>query len=280
MRERSHPPSPAPAPAPTRVIAVDWSGALAGSERKIWLCEVSAHGVARLEDGRSRDALVAHVCDEALRDARLVAGFDFAFSFPAWFVETQGGDAAALWRAARGLGEEWLAAHAPPFWGRAGGARRDPALEHFRRTEGEVGARVGIRPKSTFQVAGAGSVGTGSIRGMPYLLALRDAGFAVWPFDPARADAPLAIEIWPRLCYGGPLVKAREAARRDWLARHAPDLSPVHRAAAERSDDAFDALAAGLAMWAARATFATLPPARDARELREGRIWEPAPATV
>jgi hypothetical protein len=29
-------------------------------------------------------------------------------------------------------------------------------------------------------------------------------------------------------------------------------------------------------MWAARATFATLPPARDAQELREGRIWQPA----
>ena len=259
------------------MLAVDWSGALAGSERRIWLCEVNAAGVARLEDGRSRDALVAHVCDEGARDPRLVAGFDFAFSFPAWFVQAQGGDAAGVWQAARGLGEEWLAAHTPPFWGRAGRARRDPALEHFRRTEREVGAQVGIRPKSTFQVAGAGSVGTGSIRGMPFLLALRDAGFAIWPFDAVRADAPLALEIWPRLCYGEPVVKARADSRRDWLARHAPELSPAHRAAAERSDDAFDALAAGLAMWEARGTFASLPPARDAQDALEGRIWEPAP---
>ena len=276
MSARSHPPSPAPGPAPSRVLAVDWSGALAGSQRRIWLCEVNAQGVARLEDGRTRAALVAHVCDEAARDRRLVAGFDFAFSFPGWFVAAQGGDAEAVWRAARGLGEEWLAAHAAPFWGRAGRARRDPVLEHFRRTEREVGAQVGIRPKSTFQVAGAGSVGTGSVRGMPYLLALRDAGFVVWPFDAVRADAPLAVEIWPRLCYGEPVVKARMEARRDWLVRHAPDLSPAHRAAAERSDDAFDALAAGLAMWAARTTFALLPPARDPQEAQEGRIWEPA----
>jgi hypothetical protein len=267
-----HPPSPAPGNAPSRVVAVDWSGALAGSERRIWLCEVGARGDARLEDGRSRAALVAHLCDEAARDPRLVAGFDFAFSFPAWFVAPLG-DAFATWRAAAGLGEEWLAARAAPFWGRAGRARRDPSVEHFRRTEREAGARVGVRPKSVFQVAGAGSVGTGSIRGMPHLTTLRDAGFAVWPFEPARADAPLAVEIWPRLCYGEPVVKARAEARRGWLARHAPDLAPAHRAAAEASDDAFD----GLAMWEARATFAALPPARDAQETLEGRIWAPAP---
>jgi hypothetical protein len=272
----THPPSPASAHAPSRVVAVDWSGALVGSERKLWLCEVDARGVVRLEDGRSRDVLIAHLCDEAARDPRLVAGFDFAFSFPAWFVATFG-DAFAVWRAAQGLEGEWLAAAAPPFWGRGGGARRDATVEHFRRTEGVVGGRVGIRPKSVFQVAGAGSVGTGSIRGMPHLLTLREAGFAVWPFEPARADAPLAIEIWPRLCYGEPVVKARATSRADWLARHAPDLAPAHRAAAEASDDAFDALAAGLAMWAAHATFVTLPPARDAQETLEGRIWEPPP---
>ena len=259
------------------MLAVDWSGALAGSERKIWLCEVDAQGVARLEDGRSRDALMAHVCDEGARDPRLVAGFDFAFSFPVWFVQAHGGEAAAVWQTARGLGEEWLAAHVGPFWGRVGRARRDPAREQFRRTERAVAARAGSQPSSVFKLVGAGQVGPGSVRGMPYLLALRDAGFAIWPFDPVRADAPLAIEIWPRLCYGEPVRKSRPEARAAWLARHAPDLSAAHRAAAERSDDAFDALAAGLAMWEARGTFATLPPARDAQDALEGRIWEPPP---
>ena len=70
-------------------------------------------------------------------------------------------------------------------------------------------------------------------------------------------------------------MKARATARAHWLARHAPDLSPAHRAAAEGSDDAFDALAAGLAMWAAHDALAALPPARDAQEALEGRIWEP-----
>lgn len=268
-------PSPEAPHAVARAIAVDWSGAMQGAERRIWLCEVDAEGVARLEDGRSREALVAHLCDEAAREPRLVVGLDFAFSFPEWFVLAHGGDAPSVWRAARGLGEEWLAAHAAPFWGRQHRARRDAALEHFRETERAVGALTGIRPKSVFQVAGAGSVGTGSIRGMPFLLTLREAGFAVWPFDAPRAGEPLALEIWPRLCYAQPVVKARADARAAWLARHAPGLAPAHRAAAERSDDAFDALASALALWRARDTLAALPPARDARERREGRIWAP-----
>ncbi|MGZ8469524.1 MAG: hypothetical protein ACXW61_08490 [Gemmatirosa sp.] len=259
----------------TRAIAVDWSGARQYAERRIWLCEVTTSGVTRLEDGRSREALVAHLCDEAQRDPRLVVGLDFAFSFPDWFVQAHGGDAPSAWRAARGMGEAWLAAHAPPFWGRQHRARRDASLEHFRETERVVGALTHVRPKSVFQVAGAGSVGTGSIRGMPFLLALRDAGFVVWPFDDPRPGAPLALEIWPRLCYGEPVAKARVEARAAWLAQHAPDLAPAHRAAAERSDDAFDALASALALWAARDTLAALPPARDARERREGRIWTP-----
>jgi hypothetical protein len=41
------------------------------------------------------------------------------------------------------------------------------------------------------------------------------------------------------------------------------------------SDDAFDALTAGLALWRARDAIAALPPARDAVEAREGRIWSP-----
>ena len=270
---------PAPTPdaphAVARAIAVDWSGAVKGAEQRIWLCEVDATGVVRLEDGRSREALVAHLCDEAEREPRLVVGLDFAFSFPDWFVRQHGDDAPAVWRAARGRGEEWLAAHAAPFWGRQHRARRDPSLEHFRETERAVGALTGIRPKSVFQVAGAGSVGTGSIRGMPLLLTLRDAGFAVWPFDAPRGGEPLLLEIWPRLCYVQPVVKSNADARAAWLARHVPDLAPAHRAAATRSDDAFDALASALALWYARDTLPALPPARDDRERREGRIWVP-----
>jgi len=80
-------------------------------------------------------------------------------------------------------GEDWLAECAPPFWGRPGRPR--PVLaEHLRRAEKAISV-AGISPKSVFQVGGAGAVGTGSVRGMPYLPQLRQAGFSIWPFDPA-----------------------------------------------------------------------------------------------
>ena len=43
----------------------------------------------------------------------------------------------------------------------------------------------GIQPKSPFQVGGSGSVGTGSLRAMEWLLKLWEGGFRVWPFEDA-----------------------------------------------------------------------------------------------
>lgn len=72
--------------------------------------------------------------------------------------------------------------------------------DDLRRTDREAPAIGGIRPKSVFQIGGAGAVGTGSLRGMPILKRLRDAGFAVWPFDAPRW--PCVVEIYPRLLTG------------------------------------------------------------------------------
>jgi hypothetical protein len=110
---------------------------------------------------------------------------------------------------------------------------------------------------------------------MPTLLALRRAGAWVWPFDEPRSGRPVVVEIWPRVAYAERVTKARAETRAAYLARHAPTLDAGIRTAAERSDDAFDALTAALAMWDARATLAALPPARTADERREGRIWWP-----
>ena len=64
----------------------------------------------------------------------------------------------------------------------------------------------GITPKSPFQIGGSGSVGTGSLRAMPFLLRLREAGFRVWPFEDAALDAkrpqPLLVEMYTRLLTG------------------------------------------------------------------------------
>lgn len=256
-----------------RVIAVDWSGALAGAARKIWLCEVDRGEVVRLENGRSREALADEVVEAARRSPRLAVGFDFAFSLPAWFLADRGlADVHALWRLAAAEGERWLTEPVAPFWGRAGVKRPEMPAE-TRLTEREAGARAARRPSSVFKLVGPDQVGAGSVRGMATLARLAAEGFAVWPFDDPAPGRPVAVEIWPRLLYAEPVTKSSEAARAAYLAAHAPALGESFREAATASDDAFDALTAALAMWDRRASLARLPRAASPEVRLEGWIW-------
>jgi hypothetical protein len=255
----------------TRVVAVDWSGAVRDAGN-IWLAEVVDGAPVRLERMRSREAVAGDLIASARRDPRFVAGLDFAFSFPAWFARGCGATSAVdLWRVVEERGEAWLATCGPPFFGRAG-SRRDRCAELYRRTERECQARHGVLPKSVFQIGGAGAVGTGSIRGMPVLRRFHDAGFCIWPFDvPAF---PTVIEIYPRL-FAPDVTRSRQDGRRAHLDAHHPHLSPTMRAVALASEDAFDALVSALGMWRRRHQLAALPAARDDLERLEGAIWMP-----
>jgi hypothetical protein len=193
------------APGVPRILAVDWSGARTGEHRSIWLAEAVDGRLVRLEGGRGREELVAHLLEEAERDPELVVGLDFAFSLPEWFLRTQGIDVVSnAWDLVSCEAEAWLADPQPPFWR----TRKVPG-EGFRRTELECGGA----PKSVFQLVGAGQVGTGSLRGMPFLPRLRER-FAIWPFDEPRL--PLLVEIYPRLHLDAlgeyPTEHARDAA--------------------------------------------------------------------
>ena len=218
----------------TRAIALDWSGARTGERRAIWLAEAAGGRLVRLEGGRSREEVVAHLLEEAARDHELVAGLDFAFSLPQWFLGERGvDDVAGAWELVAREGEAWLAKPQPPFW------RKEKAPgDGFRRTELECGGR----PKSVFQLVGAGQVGTGSLRGMPFLPRLRER-FAIWPFDEPRL--PLLVEIYPRLYLDGDGAHPNEHAR--------------------------DAAASALALSHWRGDWRRLP--RDPRFALEGRIW-------
>lgn len=250
-----------------RVIAVDWSGAAAGAERRIWLAEAaSADRLCRLLNGRSREQLAEDLLDLIAADAHVVIGLDFGFSFPRWYLDELGvATAPELWAHVAVAGEGWLRECAPPLWGRTGRPR--PSLAgHFRRTELAVRARRGFAVNSMFQIGGAGAVGTGSIRGMPLLHRLRSAGAAVWPFD--APGWPLVVEIYPRLLTGA-VVKSRAAARDAYLARRYPNLGLI------ASEDAFDAAVSALEMARHTDDLAALPAEPDAELRREGRIWYP-----
>lgn len=256
-----------------RVIAIDWSGKKTHAARTICLAEVRDGILVRLQRDRDRDQIVEELV-RLLDDPRpAVVGLDFAFSMPAGFVRDSGARSAPeFWEVAAREGERWLAACEPPFWGRPGRRKPLDGAAGLRATDRACACLGFGRPKSVFQVGGAGAVGTGSIRGMPALRALHAAGYAVWPFCAPAAHT--VIEIYPR-AFTGPVVKSDERAREQHLAQHFPSLPPALRANAESSEDAFDAAVSALRMWEHRDQLACLPRVRDETTHLEGAIWLP-----
>jgi hypothetical protein len=294
-----------------RVVAVDWSGdrSAAGQRKKIWAGVWTAGGgrvdggSVTLEGGRTRVEIADWLIAMARDTPRMVVGFDFCFSFPAWFVREMGcEDAPAFWDVvAREHGERWLAPGAVDrrFWGRPHKRPEEFSGEGLHRMlratdidckisslipEAERAARVkGITPKSVFQIGGGGSVGTASLRGMPVLKQLRDVGFAVWPFDRPALDEgrPLVVEMYTRLNTGA-VRKASAEARTEYLGNKRTE-NPAYAALSRRvldkaraSEDAFDALVSCMAMAARRDEFARLPEPKDPNCKIEGWTWAPA----
>lgn len=205
------------------IVVLDWSAAgrpTRGAD-SIWIGDdrgLLANPPTRME---------AHHLLQGLAEpgTRLLIGADFAFGHPSGLARqiTGRADALALWDhldaqhsddarncsnyrdVAAGLNR---ALDAPVFWG---DGRRlptpdlprlrpppHPDLKPHRVTE--TPAPGGPRPKSPFQLAGAGAVGAQSLTGIPWLNRLRQrAGTAVWPFQPWQ-DAELVLaEVYPSM---------------------------------------------------------------------------------
>ena len=294
-----------------RVAAVDWSGDKGSGQRKkiwagVWTAGVGGQvdgGRVRLEGGRTREELCDWLIALARETPRMVVGFDFCFSFPQWFVRGEMGcaDAPAFWElAADGHSERWLAAGCEDrrFWGRPHKRPQEFSGERLHRMlratdidcklvaripEAERAVRVkGITPKSVFQIGGSGSVGTASLRGMPVLKRLREAGFRVWPFDrPAlKRGSPMVVEMYTRLNTGA-VHKSNAAARARYLLRKRKEdagYAALPRGVMEKaraSEDAFDALVSCMVMTAQRREFAGLRPPKDSGYRVEGWTWVP-----
>jgi hypothetical protein len=298
-----------------RVVAVDWSGRLdaAGQRRHIWagvwtLDEVG--GKVTLEAGRTREELVQWLIAMSCETSRMVVSVDCCFSFPAWFLAEHGCRTVFdLWRkVAAGEGDRWLAreceevARDARFWGRPHKRPEEFCGENLHRSmrltdmdnkitpkmlEGdpERAAKVrGITPKSPFQIGGSGSVGTGSLRAMPFLLKLHEAGFRVWPFESARLGGakpqPLLVEMYTRLMTGA-VKKSNAEARKVYLAAKKKNdsvyagLSRSVIAKALGSEDAFDALVSCLEMVRWSREFAGLKATKDETLRLEGITWRP-----
>src|SRR3984885_14963305 len=120
-----------------RVAGVDWSGDQGpGQRRKIWAgVWTASSGRVNLESGRSRVELVEWLVEMARETPRMVVGFDFSFSYPAWFLrELRIGSAPEFWRlVADGQGEKWLHKDCEDgrFWGRVGSLRHGKKPAEF-----------------------------------------------------------------------------------------------------------------------------------------------------
>jgi hypothetical protein len=209
----------------------------------IWLAVVENGALVESRPVRARNDVIAYVIDFP---SPFIAGFDFSFGMPEWFVREQGCTTIdEVWALAARDGENWLAP-TPPFWRK----RRDLAKElQFRKCEQRYPAA-----KSVFQLVGNGQVGAGSVRGMPLVARLRAAGVAIWPFDPPGDRT--AFEIYPSA-----------------LRMLVPDPGPFG------SDHERDAVCSALVMWRHRETVAALRAATDPTTRLEGDIWAPVTAS-
>ncbi|MBC7843907.1 MAG: hypothetical protein H7099_16415 [Gemmatimonadaceae bacterium] len=251
-------------------IAIDWSGAVTGEASRIWIARAVGGTLTALFAPGGRNAVREFLLDRRRDASPALVGLDFAFGMPQWYADVRGWRAGRdVWCAARDDGEHWLRDCPPPFWGRAGTTRPHAAPLGLRQTE--RGWPRSPRPKSVFQVGGAGSVGTGSVRGMPMLLALSDARWAIWPFDAPSSHT--IVEIYPRL-FTGPVVKREGASRAAFLRANHVHVASAFRHAMQVSEDAFDAGISALVM--SQCVPASLPlDVSDPIARMEGRIWAP-----
>ena len=280
------------------MIAIDWSGRVdAAGQRRHIVAATWREGRVRVESGRTRDEIGDWLIGLAEKDPALAVGFDFCFSFPAWFVREVGAASGPeFWQIAADRGEAWLsrASEDRRFWGkphkRPAEFSGDNVHRMLRATDidcklaahipdEERALRIrGITPKSVFQIGGSGSVGTASLRGMPLLLRLRAAGFRVWPFDKPRAGLPLVLEMYTRL-NTGPVHKSNAEARRLYLRQRRQQndaYAGIGRTAMRKAldgEDAFDALVSCMVMAQSRDELYRLPKPRDRKYLLEGWTW-------
>lgn len=253
-------------------IAIDWSGAASevAQRRHIVAASVRDGRVIAVTAGRTRTEVAQWLSATASLSAPMFVGLDFSFSVPAWFARSHDCDSIdAVWALVSERGEQWLAECPSPFWGRSATRCELETADRYRVCEQRLRAQ-GRQPKSVFQIAGAGAVGTGSLRGMPWLAWLRARGVSIWPFDDVGTCT--ALEVYPSLY--AKVATNDSAGRAAHLAPLPASVLGAHeREAAIASDDAFDAVVSALAMWQQRDALQSLKATTDSTIAIEGDLW-------
>ena len=100
-----------------RTIAIDWSGALRPKGKgKIWAAVAVGPRLESLQMKNSREDAIDWLIKQLKQQPNTIAGLDFAFSMPVWFVREHGCDnAMKFWTVVEQEGERWLKCCSYPF---------------------------------------------------------------------------------------------------------------------------------------------------------------------
>ena len=201
-----------------RFVAMDWSGSKSRrySGISIAVCD-AGRGAPKLVAPAggiwTRSAVADWLTGEVGRGTRLLAGFDFGFSFP--FEDGLGYlagrmaeamDVFALWDGIDALSRDdpdfgcagMVAAHAELFW--TEGTHPANWVERRRLAEGACGAATRTYPESLYKLLHSKQVGKASMTGIRVLNEVRrrqGGRFSIWPFEMPAAS--VAVEIYPTL---------------------------------------------------------------------------------
>jgi precorrin-8X/cobalt-precorrin-8 methylmutase len=223
-------------------LMVDWSAASSpntGKDSIWWALLHRQNGEVRMirrENPATRNAATADIADQlatlARDGVRVLAGFDFPFGYPDGTARRMGLPDGLSWRhlwqeladllddapdnannrfdVAEGLNRR-MTGSAFPFWGNVREETRDCLLRRGRRPHGDgdldewrlcdIQART---TSSVWQLAGAGSVGSQVLTGIPRVLQLRtDPRLAmvslIWPFETGLAHDPRPVIIFAEI---------------------------------------------------------------------------------
>jgi precorrin-8X/cobalt-precorrin-8 methylmutase len=244
-----------------RCVVVDWSASSTPRRGRdsVWIATRDAVGLS-LENPPTRRAAEELLVESLSDDGTTLLAVDFSLGFPLGTSDALGLDGGSWAAATTLLAElivdrtdntnnrfevasalnERITGSAAPFWGCPPSRRTatlgstkplgPPSLPEWRSVERLLRER-GHRPFSSWQLLGAGAVGSQSLLGIPMILRLagRLGGrLQVWPFaDGLRvpeleAHSVVVAEVWPSmhaLAEAGPAVRDAQqvVAVADWL---------------------------------------------------------------
>lgn len=217
-----------------RIVIVDWSAAATPKLRSdsIW---TYCLGDDLAVNHRTRAASFAALVDLLRLPGTTLLGFDFPLGYPAGFAAAAGFVGPTPWQATwrfltehlvddeRNRNNRWAVAAdlnrrlaERRFWGvprRYAGdhltVRKPPIVDEYRTVESRL-RHCGLRPFSTWQLLGAGSVGSQTLTGIPVVHRLRHhpdlaARSRIWPFETGLTTDPTShhraaiviAEVWP-----------------------------------------------------------------------------------